>query len=144
MSDLLFVYGTLLPEAAPEAMRAVIRRCHRGGRGGAATVSGALHDLGSYPGLSIERDGVVRGELVTVNSPSVWLRLDAYEGFNSAHPDRSLFRRQLCVATRIEDGEQLEAWAYVYNRDVRHAPRIDCGCWLTHMGNQGDVTVVAV
>ena len=146
MSEFLFVYGTLLPDVASESIAPVLSRVRRLG---AATVRGTLFDLGNFPGLSLDADGVVRGELVQVRSASLWLRLDAYEGCSPAHPKRSLFRRERCVATRILDssdagaGEQLEAWVYVYNRDLGDAPRIDSGCWLTHLFDQ-EPDVVAV
>jgi gamma-glutamylcyclotransferase (GGCT)/AIG2-like uncharacterized protein YtfP len=125
-------------------MRPLLARLRRRGP---ATASGALYDLGDLPGLSLDADGTVRGELVLVNSASAWLRLDTYEGYDRAHPERSLFRRVQCIATRLEEdgqpGEQVECWVYVYNRDVADAARIESGCWLTHKCD-GDIIEVAV
>src|SRR5207247_1556901 len=131
-------------DAAPESIAPVLRRVTRLGP---ATVSGGLHDLGSFPALNLDVDGVVRGELVAVHSANIWLRLDIYEGFCAAEPRRSLFRRERCVVTRVvpdddRDGQQVEAWVYVYNRDLRDAPRIESGCWLTHLGQEPDVIAV--
>jgi gamma-glutamylcyclotransferase (GGCT)/AIG2-like uncharacterized protein YtfP len=143
VSDLLFVYGTLLPEVAPDSIAPVLRRAIRRG---AATVSGGLFDLGDFPAMSLDVDGIVHGELLSVRAPGIWLRLDIYEGFNAAHPHRSLFRRQRCIVTRTEAGvvEQVDAWVYVYNRDPGTAPRIESGCWLSHLGEQPEVMALPV
>jgi gamma-glutamylcyclotransferase (GGCT)/AIG2-like uncharacterized protein YtfP len=145
VSDLLFVYGTLLPEVAPDSIAPVLRRVIRRG---AATVSGGLFDLGEFPAMSLDVDGVVHGELVAVRAPGLWLRLDIYEGFSAAHPHKSLFRRQRCIVTRTDsDGgaiEQVDAWVYVYNRDLGKAPRIESGCWLSHLGEQPEVMAIPV
>ena len=139
MKDYLFVYGTLLDGAAPAAMEAVCRRLRRCGP---AVVFGTLYDLGSYPGIVLEGDKLVSGEVVGVSSASMWLRLDTYEGFDRANPERSLYRRERTRAT-LADGEAVDCWVYVYNRDLGDAAMIDCGCWRTHLFD-GDVTTVPV
>jgi gamma-glutamylcyclotransferase (GGCT)/AIG2-like uncharacterized protein YtfP len=137
VSDYLFIYGTLLRDAAPPSVAGLLRRLRRIG---AATVPGTLYDFERYPGIVLSGDGVVRGEIVAVPCAATWMRLDAYEGFDNARPQRSLFRRELCMATG-ESGQLLPCWTYVYNRDVRDAARIDGGCWRTHRCD-GDYVVV--
>ena len=129
MSDFLFIYGTLIPGAAPTSVQALVRRLHPVAN---ATVSGALHDLGAYPGITLDHDGVVQGQLVRVHSAATWLRLDTYEGYDRSRPERSLFRRERCVATRTDTQEQVPSWVYVYNGEVGESPRVKGGCWLTH------------
>ena len=135
MSELLFVYGTLLPGAAPAAMNALVPRLRRVGP---AIVPGYLHDLGNFPGIRLDRDAdaIVRGELLAVSSAATWLRLDTYEGFDRARPERSLFRRQRTRVTRSDTGDEGEVWIYVYNRDLSHARAklVECGCWRTYRG----------
>ena len=135
----LFCYGTLLRDTAPQSMAPVCRRLPRVAP---ATVAGCLYDLGSYPGLILadgnddddENNGVVRGEIVAVMSASDWLRLDAYEGVDHARPDRSLYNRLRTTAT-TDNGERVECWVYVYNRALRHAAKIDSGCWRTYLND---------
>lgn len=131
----LFCYGTLLRDTAPQSVAALCRRLPRLA---AATVNGSLYDLGSYPALVLGNDddkhAVVRGEVVAVQSASDWLRLDAYEGVDRGHPERSLYNRVRTIAT-TEAGEKVECWIYAYNRELRHAVRIDSGCWRTHLSD---------
>ena len=139
----LFCYGTLLRDTAPPTMAALCRRLPRLV---AATVPGELFDLGSYPGLVMPSDGSdgdssVRGEIVVVQSASDWLRLDAYEGFDQGHPERSLFNRVRTIAT-TDGGEKVECWAYVYNRPLRQASRIDSGCWRTYLSDGEEYVAV--
>ena len=116
--------------------------CRRLPRLAAASVSGCLYDLGSYPGLVLAGDcddddvGAVRGEIVAVQSASDWLRLDSYEGVDRGRPERSLYNRVRTLAT-TESGQQIECWVYVYNRELKHAAKIDSGCWRTYL-NDGE------
>jgi gamma-glutamylcyclotransferase (GGCT)/AIG2-like uncharacterized protein YtfP len=106
-------------------------------------VRGSLYDLGTYPGmvLSDDSDDCVRGEIVVVQSSSDWLRLDTYEGYDDARPDRSLFKRVRVTAT-TEAGETVECWTYVYNRALKNASKIDSGCWRTYLADGEEFVVV--
>lgn len=139
MTDYLFVYGTLLRDAAPVSLLPLTKRLRRVGT---ASVAGDLYDFGTYPGIVLEGSGgTVQGEIVNVGSASAWLRLDTYEGFDSAQPELSLFRRVRCIATS-ETGAQVGCWIYVYNRDISDADLIESGCWRSHLFD-GDVVTVA-
>jgi gamma-glutamylcyclotransferase (GGCT)/AIG2-like uncharacterized protein YtfP len=142
MSEYLFVYGTLLPGAAPAAMNALL---HRLRRVGPAIVPGHLYDLGNYPGIKIDpsADAIERGEQVAVTTAASWLRLDTYEGYDRAKPERALFRRERTRVTRTDTGGEGDAWIYVYNRDLGDAPVIPSGCWLTHL-RDNDLNLEAV
>jgi gamma-glutamylcyclotransferase (GGCT)/AIG2-like uncharacterized protein YtfP len=141
----LFCYGTLLRDHAPQSVAALCRRLPRLA---AASVRGALYDLGSYPGMLLveaegegDDDACVRGEIVVVQSSSDWLRLDTYEGYDDAHPQRSLFKRVRVTAT-TEAGDKLECWTYVYNRELRNASKIDSGCWRTYLADGEEYVAV--
>jgi gamma-glutamylcyclotransferase (GGCT)/AIG2-like uncharacterized protein YtfP len=142
----LFCYGTLLRDHAPRSVAALCRRLPRLA---AASVRGTLYDLGSYPGMVLggENDedaadaGGVRGEIVVVQSASDWLRLDTYEGYDDARPQRSLFNRVRTVAA-TEAGDQVECWAYVYNRELKQALKIDSGCWRTYLADGEEYVAV--
>lgn len=141
----LFCYGTLLRDTAAASMSAVVRRLPRLA---VATVRGCLYDLGSYPGLILsddliddDGDSVVRGEIVAVQSASDWLRLDAYEGVDHARPQRSLYNRIRTTATTAS-GDKVECWVYVYNREIKHAAKIDSGCWRTYLSDGEEFVAV--
>ncbi|MFO0809970.1 MAG: gamma-glutamylcyclotransferase family protein [Gemmataceae bacterium] len=115
MNDRLFFYGTLLPDLARPPVSAVIARLTPLGP---ATVSGLLYDLGPYPGL-VAGDGIVCGELFAGADVAVLTILDAYEGYDPHDVAGSLFRRERATT--------LDAWVYMYNRDMRGAEWIPSG-----------------
>lgn len=106
--DLLFVYGTLR-RGGP-----MFRRLRLGVRlasAGPARMHGALASLGAYPAFDPAGRGLVHGELYRVLDPRVIAALDAYEEFDPADPDASLF-----VRARIPlAGRRDRAWVYLYN-----------------------------
>jgi gamma-glutamylcyclotransferase (GGCT)/AIG2-like uncharacterized protein YtfP len=123
----LFVYGTLLPGLAPAAVAEVVNRLRIVGPG---MVRGRLFHLGSYPGCVIdsECESVVHGQVLEIPAPiePVLARLDWYEDFVASDAAGSLFVRTTCDVT-LADGGQIEAWVYVYNRDVSRARLIESG-----------------
>jgi gamma-glutamylcyclotransferase (GGCT)/AIG2-like uncharacterized protein YtfP len=96
----LFVYGTL-------KKRSQAHRLLRGARFIApASVTGALYDLGDYPGLVQRRNGGrVVGELyeLPADHERVLKALDRYEG-------REFIRRR--VFANLPSGQRRAAWAY--------------------------------
>ena len=115
------MYGTLLGGRRPAA---IARAAARLAALGPATVRGRLYDLGEYPGLVLDPAAdEVHGTILTVPDDGVLAALDAYEGFEPGHPDRSLFVRTRVEAT-LGDGQAHECFVYVYNRDPAGAPRI--------------------
>ncbi len=114
MPDLLFVYGTLHPDRAPAEIAAVARTLTLVGP---ATIRGTLLDLGAYPGVLLDSEDEVRGNIFALPDPAdaTWQRLDAYEDFRPGDPAASLFLRRQTVAT-LADGSELVCGVYVYNR----------------------------
>jgi gamma-glutamylcyclotransferase (GGCT)/AIG2-like uncharacterized protein YtfP len=131
MTNLLFIYGTLLPGLEPRAMSDVVLRMSVVGP---ATIRGKLYDLGFYPGVLLdEGGGIIKGQIVQVPSDELWRRLDRYEACPLPESADGLFRR-VKTAAMTGQGQPIECWVYVYNRDVSGAPLVECGCWLTHRG----------
>lgn len=127
MSDYLFVYGTLLPHLAPEAILNEVRQFKWLGH---AAVRGRLYNLGLYPGavLDIAADTQIIGQVCQLpDNPAVLSALDDYEGVYYADnsPD-SLFVRTTTVAEFL-DGREMTCWIYVYNRDVGDAALVPDG-----------------
>ena len=116
-----FVYGTLKRGQAnfslvAAAVRAVVP----------ATIRARLYDVGPFPALA-EGDEAVRGEVLTVDPaelPRLLAVLDDLEGYLSADPAGSMYLRRVVTAA-TDDGREVAAFAYFYNRDpagLRHLP----------------------
>jgi gamma-glutamylcyclotransferase (GGCT)/AIG2-like uncharacterized protein YtfP len=129
----LFVYGTLMSEAAGTLGRAERDRLARESRKlGPAAVAGArLYDLGRYPGLveTGDPDDIVHGEVIELIDPRLtfpWL--DAYEGIVPGDHDQSEYAR-LERPIRLANGETLRAAVYVFRRDAARFAPIPGGRW---------------
>jgi gamma-glutamylcyclotransferase (GGCT)/AIG2-like uncharacterized protein YtfP len=97
---------------------------------GGASTPGRLVALGAYPGL-IEGDGVVRGELYYFDDIDAALTtVDPVEGYNSADPDGSLYRRvERTIQYLPPPHTGVTAFLYVYNGRVDSAPPVPDGDW---------------
>lgn len=127
--DHLFVYGTLRnngdhPAAARLRESSTLL--------GPATFQGQLYHLGDYPGAvdsDAEADRVTGEVYALPEEDAVLAALDHYEGCDPLSPRRSLFRRER-HPVRLESGETVQAWVYLYNQELENRPRIPSGDWL--------------
>lgn len=120
MSDFLFVYGTLQPGLVPAELASAVAKLVLIGE---ASINGILYDLGGYPGAVLDplsQDRIIGVVYQLPEDARVLAELDAYEEFDPAAPQSSLFLRILHPVT-LADGGTLQCWVYVYNRDP--APR---------------------
>ena len=137
-SSYLFVYGTLREDAGHEMYHVPATLASFAGR---ATVRGELYSLGEYPGLVPRSDTTdrVTGELYQIKPGEVEgaLRmLDGYEGLGEDDPPPHESRREL-LPVEINEGRQVQAWAYVLNRPREGLRRIssgDCAEWQRSRG----------
>jgi gamma-glutamylcyclotransferase (GGCT)/AIG2-like uncharacterized protein YtfP len=126
VTEYLFLYGTLKPDAADREIAPIVRRLRNIGRG---RVRGKLYDLGGYPGAVVDAsaNSFVRGLLVELPPDKATLEaLDRYEEFDPLDPGNSLFVRTK-TKVRLTDGRNLQGWIYVYNRDPGNAPLVRGG-----------------
>ena len=126
MSGRIFLYGTLLPQHAPEEIAPAVAKLRRLGEG---AVRGLLFDLGDYPGAVLDESaaGHIYGTIFELPDEEELLSLfDLYEGFDPENVEASLFVRTLCPAA-LASGEELQCWIYVYNREPLNAHRILSG-----------------
>ena len=122
MSEYLFAYGTLRPGLAPEYL-ATANLLQTVGEG---SVRGVLYDLGEFPGAVLDPGSASRipGTVFQIQKVDTTLpALDAYEGYEPESVEASLFVR-VRQEVRLEDGELLPCWIYVYNRQVDHLPTV--------------------
>lgn len=127
MNDVfLFVYGTLRPGFdGPMAvwLRSVAPVI------GPATARGALYRVERYPGFVPGDDSAVTGDLFALPDPvAVLARLDEYEECAAHFPVPHEYRRGL-VTVMAANGP-VEAWTYIYARDVAGLERIASGDFL--------------
>lgn len=88
-------------------------------------LTGALFDLGWYPGFS-PGEGRVFGEAYRLPMGFDFSEVDRYEGFDPADPAGSVFVRQ-AVALETPDAP---AWVYIYNGALTSATLVPSGRWL--------------
>jgi gamma-glutamylcyclotransferase (GGCT)/AIG2-like uncharacterized protein YtfP len=128
MSDLLFVYGTLLSGSGhPNAARlgrevSLIRP---------ARLQGRLFKLSWYPVMITSDDPaeLVHGELVTLIDPAASLPwLDAYESIAGRNDDE--YERVRHPVVTVDDRMEHRPWVYRYRRTVDGLTRISSGRWL--------------
>jgi gamma-glutamylcyclotransferase (GGCT)/AIG2-like uncharacterized protein YtfP len=115
--DLLFVYGTLRPGERADLNRSR----HEFGVAyiGEDDIVGNIYDTGcGYPGLKLEGDNKVHGDVFRVRDESVGPFLDAYEGYPS------LYGR-----TQVETSNGRTVWVYTFNPPVKAERLIVGGDW---------------
>lgn len=109
MTQLLFIYGTLMPGLRLEAQMQGARFV------GAAQVPGRLVDVGRYPGF-LAGDGLVTGEVYEVDAAHL-VRLDGVEDMVPGDRAASQYwREEVTVAAGPLQGQRVQT--YVYNRPV--------------------------
>jgi len=130
MADLVFFYGTLMTPFNRTQRVQIDEHLVFRGRGSMAAV---LFDLGIYPAAVPTADGRVYGEVYEMIRPAVVLRaLDELEGYRPSEPDSSLYTRIVTPVT-LEEGTEVDAWAYFYNAPLGRAERIESGDYLEHL-----------
>ena len=106
-----FVYGTLLP-GQPNAFlwQSSVTRQQT-----AVLANGRLYDMGSYPMLVEEGDGLVYGMInyvIEAEYNAVMARLDHLEGYDPAQPNGFGYRR-VVREVQVANGRSLRAWVYI-------------------------------
>lgn len=109
MTQLLFIYGTLLPGLRLEGQMQGARFV------GTAQVPGRLVDVGRYPGF-LAGEGLVAGEVYEVDAAHL-ARLDVVEDMVPGNRAASQYwREEVNVAAGPLQGQLVQT--YVYNRPV--------------------------
>lgn len=131
MTDLLFVYGSLISAARHPKGEQLRQEAELVG---AATLHGRLYRVSWYPGVvpGGEPADRVHGELYRLRTPAVTLAwLDAYEGL-SPGPDgvtpAGEYRRAV-IDARKDDDATVAAWGYLYQDRTDVLVRVPSGRW---------------
>lgn len=130
MSDLIFVYGTLMRSFDHPMSKLLASEADFLGE---ASCRGRLYMIAHYPGLLHAReDGeIVHGDLFRMRDPAKLLAvLDDYESIGPAHEQPTLYLREM-LPVKLGDGSSMQAWTYIYNRPVMETKRITSGRFLS-------------
>ncbi|MBL4677239.1 MAG: gamma-glutamylcyclotransferase [Mucilaginibacter sp.] len=133
MTNLLFVYGTLL-QADNDFAIYMRSNCKFTSFG---TTTGLLYDLGEYPGLvkTSQSNQLVYGSIYQMQNPSEVLKqLDFYEGVGPDEEQPNLYRRGLAQINT--QNEIVEAWIYIYNRSINDAILISEGDYVLYLNKK--------
>ncbi|MBF0275784.1 MAG: gamma-glutamylcyclotransferase [Nitrospinae bacterium] len=133
IKEFLFVYGTLRKETKT-AMHDLFADCNYFSDG---YMQGKLYEVNGYPGAIISEDKAdkIKGEIYTITVPGQILsHLDTYEECSENFPQpHEYIRKKLTVSTI--DGDTVQAWVYLYNRDVSGLTLIKSGDYLSYRKN---------
>ncbi len=87
-----------------------------------ATLAGTMLSMGSFPGVILNGNGVVLGEIHEYgNVDSVLRALDCIEGCSGAEENTGDLYHRKVVKVSTEDGEE-DAWTYTINIDSSEIP----------------------
>jgi len=137
-NEYLFVYGTLR-KAFDNPMAKLLRQ--EADYEGEGVVDGKLYDIGRFPGAIIScRDSIeIKGEIYALRiADRIFAYLDQYEGYSPNIFASSLFRREKCQVT-CDDGDEIEAWIYIFNEPLDGYPLIERGDYVEFINNKGDL-----
>jgi gamma-glutamylcyclotransferase (GGCT)/AIG2-like uncharacterized protein YtfP len=126
-SDYLFVYGTLRGGCESEANREYLRGADFVSP---AKIRGHLYMVDYYPGLVLsETEHWALGEIYLLENEAQLHELDVYEGCAKKSPQPHEYERRI-IATTLSSGEQVTAWAYIYQQDISKLELIESGDFL--------------
>lgn len=129
MSEYLFVYGTLGRNVGHEMHKHLVSHADYAGEG---TFTGILYRVAHYPGAiaSYQPSDIVHGELYRIrDSDALFAALDPYESCGPNDPEPTKYVR-VTATIHGADGKAVQAWIYLYNRDVTKFARIVSGRFI--------------
>lgn len=125
MSDLLFVYGALRKGASNDWRMKGARWL------GAAEVPGTLVKIDWYPGLVLEGETPVKGEVYEIG-PELLKELDEFEGIGLEDDRNSEYHR---IRAEVNlGGELTTVWIYEWLKGADDYEVIELGDWLLVTG----------
>lgn len=134
MTDLLFVYGTLMRRAANARLGREMRaRLEQSATWlGEAQTAGRLFDLGRYPALIAPASpaDVVHGEVFRLaETAAAFQWLDRYEGIPHGRTRGREYER-IEQSVTLETGTRHVAWIYRYLMAIPNPKPVPDGRWL--------------
>ena len=129
-SDKLFVYGSLMGGIQSPIATYLKSNSDFLGIG---YLSGALYDLGQYPGLVYEKNGqrTVTGHVFQLNNPIEMLpNLDHYECVGEGFEAPNEYIREIVPVN--QNGAILNCWTYLYDWSTEGLDIIESGNYLAY------------
>ena len=128
MEGKIFVYGTLKEGGRfAEVYKDKFDPLRKGIR--PAKIKGTLFNLGSFPGVKLEGDAEVKGEIHSFDEFDAILKImDRIEGYRGPDNPDNLFNRET-VEAELDDGSTEEAVIYTFARDANGAKIVEDGVW---------------
>jgi gamma-glutamylcyclotransferase (GGCT)/AIG2-like uncharacterized protein YtfP len=119
----IFVYGTLKVGGRLSKPFDGVRTSVKVGK-----IKGTLYDLGSFPGVKLEGDYIITGEVHTyTDSILIEKALDRIEGFiKDGHPSNLYNKRQIQVET---DAGVEKCLVYEFAKSIDTLNKIEEGIW---------------
>ncbi|MES2063808.1 MAG: gamma-glutamylcyclotransferase family protein [Bacteroidota bacterium] len=133
MTNLLFVYGTLLQPGNSFADY-LKQNCTYLSPG---KTKALLYDIGEYPGaiITANTDSYIHGSIFKLLHPKQNLRvIDDYEGFGPEQEQPNLYIRTV-VPVETNPGI-VNAWIYLYNLPVNGLLQIATGSYAEYIGQK--------
>jgi gamma-glutamylcyclotransferase (GGCT)/AIG2-like uncharacterized protein YtfP len=127
MSEYVFLYGSLMRGFEMHDSLDLPSMTEFAGE---AHCQGTLYDLGEYPGMTLEANRRVQGELYRTRQDGVMDVIDRHEGYYPESREGSTYVRRL---EEVVDRD-LMAWVYVYNGPTDGHEVIESGSWREHLG----------
>ena len=132
-TDLLFIYGTLLPvfknEYAEWLKKHSLKLCD-------GYMPGILFLVDTYPGAVyfIDSKKSVKGIIVKMNDPQKVLNyLDRYEETGKAYAKPNEYiREEINVYCGNKANDKLKCWVYLYNLEYSHLKEIESGDFVKY------------
>jgi gamma-glutamylcyclotransferase (GGCT)/AIG2-like uncharacterized protein YtfP len=125
---LIFVYGTLRASGTRE----MITNFPTSSFITTAVVRGHLYDLGPYPGLQLDFNGIeIVGEVYAITDATL-SELDEIEGYYRLDSDSSYYIRKKLKVT-CDNGNEMTCWLYECNFNLyQKRTYIDSGDWIKY------------
>jgi gamma-glutamylcyclotransferase (GGCT)/AIG2-like uncharacterized protein YtfP len=125
-----FFYGSLLSDLPARKALSIEDYLEYVGN---CSIKGSLYDLGDYPGLHLEGEGEVRGELYELKEEDCFQILDDFENYHSNDPGESLYLRKTIWIPEVEK----EAWVYEYQGSLHEKKQVVSGDWRQYIHASG-------
>ena len=132
MEDYIFVYGTLRKGGVRELPR-LFSSARDLGR---ATIRGRIRVFGAYPGLRLDEEGLVIGEVYSADAAALAV-LDDIERFFPGDEETCYYFRRRVTAT-LANGTPVDCWTYEFNpKYYGERNAIASGDWIAHAAAKG-------
>lgn len=127
MINRVFVYGTL-KEGRP-LDRKMFKELRK--KVTEATTEGTIYNLGRFPGVRLDEEGIVHGEVHEFDKKDIKVVIqimDGIEGYSPERDEKSNFYNRRVITATTKDGKKLKAYIYEFGRKIKDH-KLEDGVW---------------